>query len=253
MKFIYGIQKIPENKFKKVESNQSKNDNQLNVIDSIYRYGNVGVYVMKNGKKGLFREIASYVNDGIKPTSWALKIFHTDDWYIQFGINPNVDFTKNDIYLSELLSVFEEKYELIKVTGNRKVVLISKIEDKYQAEQIANYIINMFEEIELDFIDSKIDKIFEYNESSKPMRITGFFPNSKSDKETQKKFVEIVEKLSSVRLSTDDLKKFNIIKKRIYNNMGLRDKDKKTLNSLMKDYFSAHERVSIAMKYLKKD
>ena len=111
----------------------------------------------------------------------------------------------------------------------------------------------MFEDVELDFISTNINKDFKNDESEKPFEITGFFPVDNNDKKTHDKFITIIDKLSSVRMSTDDLHKFNIIKKRINNDVDLRDKDKKTLNNLMKDYFSTHERVSIAMKYLKKD
>lgn len=247
------VQKVQDDQPKKVKIKQSSEmQTQLGVIDTMYRYGNVGVYIMKNNKKGLFREIASYINDGEKPASWALKVFHTDEWYIQFGINPNVDFENNDIYLSELLSSFEEKYEYLSVTGTKKVALLSSIEDKKQTEEITNYIINMFEGIELDFIDSTIKLDLAQDEAKKPMRINGYFPDNNKDKESQEKFIQIIDKLSTARMSADDTNKFNIIKKRIYNNT-LRDKDKNTLNNLMKDYFSTHERVSLAMKYLKKD
>lgn len=224
---------------------------QKHVINYMYRFGNVGVYIMKNGKKGLFREISTYINDGEKPTSWALKIYHTDGWYIQFGINANVDFTKNDIFLSEMFSVFKEKYENIEISGNRKMVIISEIEDRHQVEHIANYIVNTFKDIELDFADAEVFPLFTMEEFNKPLRIIGFYSDSGKDEESHKKFENIVEKLSSIQLSATDDKNFKIVSSKIKSSKPLKEKDKSILDGLMKDYLSDHDRISIAMKYLR--
>lgn len=221
------------------------------VIDHWYRFGNIGVYIMKNNKKGLFREIASYVSDGKKSTSWAMKIYHTDEWHLQFGIHPEADITKNDIYLTEIFSVFEEKYEYLEITGNRRVVLFTKFENKNEVEVIANYIINMFKDIELDFINDTIHPDFITDESTK-LKIIGYFSDGKSDKASQEKFIDMINKLNNISMSGKDEINFKIIKKRILQQKILNDKDKQVLNGLLKDYFSDHERVSMAMKYLKK-
>jgi len=226
---------------------------QDDIINTMFRYGNVGVYIMKNGKKGLFREIASYINDGKKPTSWALKIFNTGGWHIQFGINPNADLSTNDIYLSDIFSVFEQKFPDIKISGNNKVVLISEISDRHNVEQISSYIINMFKEIQLDFIDKTLNEKYTLQETIKHIEIIGFYSENKVDEDSHRKFINIVEKFSSISLSKKDTSTFNKIKSKIKNNEILNENDKQALNDLMKDYFSTHERVSIAMKYLKKD
>lgn len=247
------VHKQQDKALKHVKINKSvEQQTQIDIIDSMFRFGSIGVYVMKNNKRGLFREIATYINDGNKPSSWALKVFHTDEWYIQFGINPNVDFENTDIFITELLSTFEEKYEYLDVKGTKKVALLSGIKDKDEAEDITNYLINMFENVELEFINSDIIKNLSQDESIKPMKITGFFPGDDTDKKAEEKFNNILDKLESIRLSSEDTNIFNIIKKRIHSGT-LRDKDKNKLNSLMEDYFSTHERVSIAMKHLRKD
>lgn len=232
---------------------KKRQSTQKHIIDYMLRYGNVGVYIMKNNKKGVFHEISTYINDGNRPASWALKIFHTDDWYIQFGINANADFTKNDIFLSEIFSVFEEKYENLEISGNRKVVLISGFGDRHQVEQVSNYIINMFKDIELDFTDSEINSEFTLNNSSKSLRIVGFYSENKKDEESQKKFERIVKKLSAVRLSSTDEKNLSIVRNKIKQGKNLKEKDKSILDGLMKDYLSDHDRISIAMKYLRNE
>ncbi len=248
------VQNLSEDKIKDVELKQTvKKQNQKNIIDSMHRFGNVGVYIMKNGKKGLFREIASYVNSGSKSASWALKISNTDGWHIQFGINPSVDFTSNDIYLSELLSIFEDKYDNIEISGHRKVVIISYIENKQQVEEIANYLINMFRDIELNLVDDVINDEFTFDETKGTLKIIGFYPENKQDAESYKKFNNIIKRLANIQLSTRDNKNYNIVKNKINNKAILKDNDKQILNNLMKDYFTTHERISIAMKYLKKE
>lgn len=244
--------KTSEEVFKK-NQNIKEHVLQDDIIDSMFRYGNVGVYIMKNGKKGLFREIASYINDGEKPTSWALKIFNTGGWFIQFGVNPNADISTNDMYLSDIFSVFEQKFSNIKVSGNKKVVLISEISNRHEVEQISHYIINMFKEIQLDFIDKTLNEKYILPETTKDIKITGFYSENKIDEDSHRKFDDIIEKFSSISMSNKDTSIFKKIKSKLDNNEILDEKDKQTLNDLMKDYFSTHERVSIAMKYLKKD
>lgn len=244
--------KTSEEVFKK-DQNIKEHVTQDDIIDSMFRYGSVGVYIMKNGKKGLFREIASYINDGEKPTSWALKIFNTGGWYIQFGVNPNVDTSTNDIYLSDIFSVFEQKFPNIKISGNKKVVLISEISNRREVEQISHYIINMFKEIQLDFVDKTLNEKFTLKETTKNIEINGFYSENKIDEDSHRKFSDIIEKFSSISMSNKDTSVFKKIKSKLDNNEILNENDKQLLNDLMKDYFSTHERVSIAMKYLKKD
>ncbi len=244
--------KTSEEVFKK-DQNIKEHVTQDDIIDSMFRYGSVGVYIMKNGKKGLFREIASYINDGEKPTSWALKIFNTGGWYIQFGVNPNVDTSTNDIYLSDIFSVFEQKFPNIKISGNKKVVLISEISNRHEVEQISHYIINMFKEIQLDFVDKTLNEKFTLKETTKNIEINGFYSENKIDEDSHRKFSDIIEKFSSISMSNKDTSVFKKIKSKLDNNEILNENDKQLLNDLMKDYFSTHERVSIAMKYLKKD
>lgn len=244
--------KTSEEVFKK-NQNIKEHVLQDDIIDSMLRYGSVGVYIMKNGKKGLFREIASYINDGEKPTSWALKIFNTGGWFIQFGVNPNADISTNDMYLSDIFSVFEQKFPNIKVSGNKKVVLISEISNRHEVEQISHYIINMFKEIQLDFIDKTLNEKYVLPETTKDIKIIGFYSENKIDEDSHRKFDDIIEKFSSISMSNKDTSIFKKIKSKLDNNEILDEKDKQTLNDLMKDYFSTHERVSIAMKYLKKD
>ncbi len=238
-----------------LKTNKSKNTFTQNssIIEHWYRFGTVGVYIMKNGKKGLFREIASYANDGKKPTSWAMKIYHTDKWHLQFGIHPNADITKNDIFLTEIFSVFEEKYEYLEITGNRKVVLFTEFESKKEVEDVANYIIEMFKNIELDFINEIINPNFITQENQGKLKIIGYFSDGKSDKASQQKFIDMVNRLNNISMSGKDESNFNIIKKRILQKVILSSKDKQVLNDLLKEYLSDHDRISIAMKYLKKD
>jgi len=249
------VKNISEGETKKVVINQKQTELniQKNVIDYMFRYGNVGVYIMKNGKKGLFREMASYINDGVTPTSWALKISNSDGWSIQFGINPNADFSTNDIYLGEILSIFEKKYDNVNVNGNNKVVLISGVASRHEAEEISNYIIKTFKDIELDFNDMTIYQEFNIEESIKPLRIIGFYAENKIDEQSHKKFISIVEKLSPVKMSLDDTVIFKKIKAKISIDEILTEGDRLQLNDLMKDYLSTHDRVSIAMKYLNKE
>jgi len=241
------------NKIFKKNKNIKEQIQQDDIIDQVYRYGNIGVYIMKNNKKGLFREIASYINDGEIPTSWALKIFNVNGWNIQFGINPNTDVSTNDIYLSDIFSVFEQKFPNIKVSGNRKVVLISNILDRNETEQISNYIINMFKEIKLNFINKELNEKFILHETVEKLKINGFYSENKIDEKSQDKFNIIIKKFLSISMSNADTIIFNEIKDKINAGKILNDKDKQKLNNLMKDYFSTHERVSIAMKYLKKE
>jgi len=244
--------KTSDEVFKK-NKNIKEQISQDDIIDIMYRYGNVGVYIMKNGKKGLFREIASYINDGEIPTSWALKIFNTNGWCIQFGINPNTDISTNDIYLSDMFLVFEQKFPNIKISGNKKVVLISNILNRNETEQISNYIINMFKEIQLDFIDKVLNEKYILPETFKHIEIAGFYSENKIDNDSRHKFNSIIKKFSSISMSNKDTAIFEKIKLKLNNNEILSENNKQELNDLMKDYFSTHERVSIAMKYLKKD
>jgi hypothetical protein len=222
---------------------------QINLIDSLHRYNNVGVYVMKNGKKGFFKEIATYINDGLKPCSWAIKIYYLDNWNIQFGINPNVNFETTNLFLDEVLQIFKQKYSDLTIDGNKKVVLISAIKDKEQAEEIVNYLIKTFQDIELEFLHNKLYKEYKLPSLKKSFKIVGFFKEQKTvDTKSSEKFKIIIQKFESIQMSKTDREIVNNIKSKL---SSLSEDDKIILNNLMKDYFSEHERVSIAMKYLK--
>jgi hypothetical protein len=152
-----------------------------------------------------------------------------------------------------MFSVFEQKFTDIKISGNKKVVLISNIFNRHEVEQISNYIINMFKEIQLDFIDKTLNKKYNLPETTKHIEITGFYSENKIDEGSQQKFNDIIEKFSSISISNKDMPIFKKIKSKLKHNEILNENDKQILNDLMKDYFSTHERVSIAMRYLKKD
>jgi hypothetical protein len=231
------------------EITSSKSHNKMtqeHIIQSMYRYDNIGVYVMKDGKKGFFKDLASYINDGKTPTSWAIKVSNSDGWHIQFGINPQVDFLKNDIFLSDIISTFAEKFDGIKVDGTRKAVIISQIKDKSQAESIVNKLVSTFRLIDLDLSDESINPLFTLESSNTKFKIEGFYSDNSIDDESIKKFKTIIKKLSQVSMSKDDSITFNKIK----NKKKFSQKEKLIIDQLMKDYLTTHDRVSIAMKYL---
>lgn len=245
------VNKIQQKKTQvtKSKSKTGSKLSQANIIDYTLRFGNLGVYIMKNGKKGLFQEISTYINDGELPTSWALKISYNDGWFMHFGVNANADFTRNDLFLTELFAIFMDKFPNIEISGNRKMVLITNLKDRHEVESIGNYIVNMFRDIELDFVEKVIHTKFTLQDSHKPLRIIGFYSENKKTTNS-KKYLVIQDHLSKINMSNEDAIVFNKITQKLNEEKELREKDKKALNTLMKSYLNNNERISIAMQYI---
>lgn len=238
----------PEVKTKKSKGIKSYDSSE---IKEMYRVGNIGVYIMKHGKKGVFKDISRLINDGKKPTSWSIKIASNPDrtWMIQVGIHPDVDIGKTDIYLESIFEPFREKFDDIEIFGHRKIVTLNKIDDVKKLNSILRLIISMFKDYELDFEHIEIDPVFSMEESKSNIKIS---EGEMYDAKSSTKFIQIIKKISSMKMSRQDRNELNRIYKKIKEKRILSEKDKLSLNNLSEIYLTTHERVSIAMKYLKK-
>jgi hypothetical protein len=214
------------------------------------RYSNLGIFLLKLGKRGSTSIMSQLINDGTTPCSWTLKIeCIQNEWSLQFCVNPNAKFNGD---LNTVLSVFNKKYENALITGNKTHVIINDIDNKQQIEEIVNYIIRSFAGVSLDFHNKLLFEPCNLVNQDKSFKILGFYPDKKQvDKRSFIKYKEIIAKFDTISVQKSERDTINIIKFKVDKQEILTDNEKQAINSLMKLYFTEHERIAIAMKYLK--
>jgi hypothetical protein len=214
------------------------------------RYSNLGIFLLKLGKRGSTSILSQLINDGETPVSWTIKIeCIQNEWSIQFCVNPNAKFNGD---LNTVISVFNKKYENALITGNKTHVIISDLDSKQQVESIVNYIIRSFAGVALDFNNKILFKPCKLVNQDKSFKILGFYPDKKVvDKKSFLKYKEIIAKFATISVQKSERDTINIIGTKVNKQEILTDNEKQAINNLMKFYFTEHERITLAMKYLK--
>jgi hypothetical protein len=213
-------------------------------ISYFERHGTVGVYVMKEGHGGVIKEISKLLNDGKLPCSWSIKAHHADGWNIQFCAHP--DAIELPISISSITDQLAQRYEA-KAIGNAKMGTISKIKDRETVQKIINSVITAFGEVKLKLPKLSIEKEFIAESKTAPFVLRGTFSDQR---DSALKFQFIIKKLEETQLLTKDVNNFKILKERVLANIPLTEEDKKLITHFTQEYFTEHERVSLAMQYL---
>jgi len=214
-------------------------DYTQDVLDT-YRFGEVGVFVIKDRKKAIFKELAKCIND----VSWVIKVYHDEVWSIQFGISPFS--TDSEFSVLTVLETFAKKYGLA-ISGYAKAATLTGA-DRAMSSQIITDLINVFRSIHVDKDLPKTNPRWDVKESE--TMVLPQFASNVRDEVAEGKFKFIIYRLEKIHMSPGDEKNFNILKGRILSGKKLTDQDKLALNTLMKAYFTEHERVELAMQYL---
>jgi hypothetical protein len=215
-----------------------------NDIDAFYRFGEVGVFVIKDNKKGIFKELSKYINNGKKPCSWTMKLYHDDAWNIQFGVSAYAK--DNEFSISSVMDEFASKYG-VTVSGYAKVGTVHGCDTK-TTQHIVSILLKLFSSVEMGLADFTLYSKYASEESvafSLPA-----YASSKRDEFSDSKFKYIIYRLGSTKMLPKDEKNFQVLKSRLESGSGLTDQDKLAINVLMKTYFTEHERVELAMQYL---
>lgn len=243
--------KFDKTQFDKKLNKTGRNINEKSMSDFYnlndfekFRFGNVGVFI--TSKKNIpFKFLSSAINDGIKPSSWTLKVYYNkNSWNIQMGVHPKAN---SNIDLSSVLEKFKDKFSNVDVIGHTKVASILKVDSNKQAEEVVNSIIRVFKDVNLN-VEDDIDENFNTQESKKFSIPDEYSKNV--DKHSYDKFMRAIKSLEGQYLSDDDKRILNKIKKRLVSEKIITEKGKKFISDLMKEHLSEHERISIAIKSL---